>query len=659
MRFTMGGFRRVAAILAALAAPAVFAAPASAVNIGSPSLAYGPAGNTGSAKAVLQANFSAAIDQVSSDGYITDFGASFNCVDGTCGDVKLVVLRPTQSAGTWDVVTESPAVTPDGSLSSERFTLASKIRVQPGDKLGLELGQDTRVNYVGWPSTNVEMVTSATGFTTSTKSFESTANNQLAMYNATLEPLPPVNTTVTTTTNPVIASGTSTYDVTVAAPTAPSPSPAITGTVSLFVDSTPVAGCQNLPVVDDKASCDSVAPAQRTYRTVKATYSGDANYSAGTRTPLYQWVIERAQLTASATPNPVERSASITYGAEIANVMLASIGPADAPSYGTAAFFVDGQPVTGCGAQPVDQTGLPKCVTQAPPVVGSHTLEVVYSGDELRAPNAAETTFDVIGPGAKVSDAVAFGATPVDTTVTRTITLTSTGKVALSRVGAGITGAAFSIVSDGCATVKLPTGAACDVVVAYRPAAAGAHTGAVMFGESVATVALSGTGVAPAAPVAPVAPNPGATLDPKKKPTFTVTIPAGNGARASQAPTLALPLSCPAETECELDGRLTIDQSALASRKAKSAAATTTTVAKFSKLQVKAGGLKTVKLRLSPAFVKSAQKQGIRRIRATLTINTVLGSGEKITTRQRITILLPKAAKKKAAKQHVRPRFTG
>ena len=57
--------------------------------------------------------------------------------------------------------------------------------------------------------------------------------------------------------------------------------------------------------------------------------------------------------------------------------------------------------------------------------------------------------------------------------------------------------------------------------------------------------------------------------------------------------------------------------------------------------------------------MKSAQKRGIRRIKATLTVNTVLGSGERITTQQRVTVLLPKAAKKKQAAQKVRPRFTG
>jgi hypothetical protein len=268
----------------------------------------------------------------------------------------------------------------------------------------------------------------------------------------------------------------------------------------------------------------------------------------------------------------------------------------------------------------------------------------------------------VIGQGAQAPDAVSFGSIGVGATEARTVTLTGTGKAAIKISGAALTGdGPFAIVTDGCAAAKLDHGQTCDVVVGYRPAAAGAHTSTLVFGEHVASVALSGTAVAPAAPVAPTPtpPKPGATLDPEKKPTFTVTVPTGEGAKASSVPTLKLPLSCPATTECELDGKLTIEQSALTNAKVKASAASTTTVAKFSKVQVQAGGLKTVRLELSPAFVKSAQKRGIRRIRATLTINTVLGSGEKITTAQRITIVLPKAAKKKVAKQQVKPRFTG
>ena len=58
-------------------------------------------------------------------------------------------------------------------------------------------------------------------------------------------------------------------------------------------------------------------------------------------------------------------------------------------------------------------------------------------------------------------------------------------------------------------------------------------------------------------------------------------------------------------------------------------------------MQVEAGGLKTIKLKLSPKFVKSAQKRGIRKIKATLTINTVLGSGQRTTSQQQVTIVLP------------------
>jgi hypothetical protein len=185
---------------------------------------------------------------------------------------------------------------------------------------------------------------------------------------------------------------------------------------------------------------------------------------------------------------------------------------------------------------------------------------------------------------------------------------------------------------------------------------------------SASGVALTGSGVATPAPPAPPTPTPpmvdppkqpGGTLAPGTKPTLTVSVPnSGSNANASSVPVLSLPLSCPANEECLLNGNLKINTSTL-SRSARAAAAETKTVARFSRVEVEAGGLKTIKLKLSPAFVKSAQKRGIRKIKATLTINTVLGSGQRTTTQQQVTVLLPKAAKKKQAASKVRPRFTG
>jgi hypothetical protein len=661
MRFTLGGVRRAAAILtASLAVPAILAGSAAAQAVGIPDLSAHVDGNTGPAAAVLQNEYT-----VTSPGYINELGASYSCTDG-CGDIRLVVLRETSTPGDWEVVKRSEAITPSHTETWWRWPIA-KIKVKAGDKIGLDLTPGVSLNYTLAPEGS--LLLSSTDLAQPTKVFETTQLARQGIYFALMESLPSVKTKFADTAPETILAGTTaTYDVELSSPDAESPAPPITGTVSFSVEGTPLAGCQDVPVVDAKASCQDVAPAQQTYREITATYSGDENYVASKAAKLYQFVFEPASVQALVSPNPVERSANIGYGAEIANVQLESVGTAETDNYGTAAFFVDGQPVAGCATQPVNRDGLAKCLATAPDVVGPHTLKVVYSGDDLRGANSGQTTFDVIGAAAQVTDAVAFGSVGLGTTTPRTVTVTSTGKLALKPVAAALTGdGAFSLVTDGCAGTKLAHGATCDVVVAYSPTAAGTHTATLALGEGIGTVALAGTAVAPAPPVAPTptaTPTPppvpkAATIDPAKKPTFTVSVPAGSNAGAASVPTLKLPLACPANTECQLDGKLTIEESALAGRKVRASAAATKTVAKFSRVQVEAGGLKTVKLKLSKAFVKSAQQRGIRRIRATLTINTVLGTGEKLTTAQRITIVLPKAVKQQAAKPKVAPRFTG
>ncbi|MDA0185248.1 choice-of-anchor D domain-containing protein [Solirubrobacter phytolaccae] len=439
------------------------------------------------------------------------------------------------------------------------------------------------------------------------------------------------------------------------------------GTVTMKIAGAAIDGCTALPVVNGTATCTSPVFPTVDFKRIDVAYSGNSPYEPSNG---YTWlsIYGPASIEASVAPNVVDQRAAITYKANVVGAQLTSTGDVSVLSppqdLGTVAFFVDGVAVPACAAQPVSAQGLATCSTSAPAVKGAHKLKTSFSGVDGAGPASATAPFTVLAPEVTVA-ATDFGSLTVGATSSRTVTVTNTGDSALKFGTVAVTGP-FTVVGGTCVDAKLAAGATCTLELAFTPAAAGAHTGALTLnhnaGDGVTTVALSGTAVAAAAPVPPVSTPPAkpATLDPAKKPTFTVSVPSGDGAKASQVPTLKLPLSCPALTECELNGKLTIEQSALVNGKAKSSAAATTTVAKFSKVQVQAGGLKTVKLELSAAFIKSAQKKGIRRIRATLTINTVLGSGEKLTTAQRITIVIPKAAKQKvAAKQQVKPKFTG
>jgi len=467
----------------------------------------------------------------------------------------------------------------------------------------------------------------------------------------------PVNSTITynveVTSNPVHGVGPATMGP--------------TGTVTLSRFPVPIPGCVALPLVNGKASCQAPAGSVVDEFPVTATYSGDSHYESSDGAE-FVWVIAPATVVAKVAPNPVQRLAPIMYTSLVTGVNPGSVNASGGMDYGKVAFFVDGELVPGCTEQPVSHMGKATCETLAPPVGGGHVLTTAFSGYDYGGPNSASADFVVLAPVAQLPQTVDFASVTVGDAATRTVTLTNAGNSALHVNGAAIKVAGpFSVAADGCVEKALAPGETCDVTVAFRPGAAGAVDTKVGFhhdGEGTTGAVLTGTGVVPTPPVPPAPPvvdppkQPGGTLAPGAKPTLTVTIPSsGSNANASSVPVLSLPLSCPANEECLLNGNLKINTSTL-SRSARASAAETETVARFSRVQVEAGGLKTIKLKLSPKFVKSAQKRGIRKIKATLTINTVLGSGQRTTSQQQVTIVLPKAAKKKAA-QKVRPRFTG
>jgi len=447
------------------------------------------------------------------------------------------------------------------------------------------------------------------------------------------------------------------------------------GTITLKVAGVAIPGCEALPVVNGTVSCQSEVFDRVDYKRIDAAYSGGTAVDAVVYSPAngYTWIASYGPATVTASVNhpTVAQRAPITYKADVVGAQLTSVGDevrlADNPDYGTVAFFVDGAPVAGCATQPVSPQGVATCTTAAPAAVGAHTLKTDFSGVEYAGPNTSTAPFTVTGPVVTVSDAD-FGTVTVGETATRTVKVTNDGNAPLTidtlQLGDGPF--TYDMTATTCGGTVAP-GASCNVALIYTPTAAGTHNGTLTLNHNagVTTVALAGKAVAVAAPVstpvAPVstpAPPKGATIAPGEKTSFSVTVPTGTKAGAAAAPQLSLPLTCPADQECKLDGKLTIDTSTLVH--GAHASAVSTTVAKFSGVQVKAHGLKTVKLEISPAFIKQAQKKGIRRIKATLTINSVFGSGQKVTTRQQVVIVIPKAAKKVVKKvSQVKPSFTG
>ncbi len=163
---------------------------------------------------------------------------------------------------------------------------------------------------------------------------------------------------------------------------------------------------------------------------------------------------------------------------------------------------------------------------------------------------------------------------------------------------------------------------------------------------------------APAAPAAPAPTKPAETARAPPAIGASSPISAARPAAVSQSGSVSLPLVCPPGQPCAVSGTLTL---AITGGQARAAASTTRVLVRFSGIKVAAGKTKTLSLKLPASFVKAQQKKGVRKLRTTLTVNTTLGDGTRITRRQAVTLLIPRAraAQRAAPRQVERPSFTG
>ncbi|MDA0167007.1 Ig-like domain-containing protein [Solirubrobacter ginsenosidimutans] len=334
---------------------------------------------------------------------------------------------------------------------------------------------------------------------------------------------------------------------------------------------------------------------------------------------------------------------------------------------GTVSLTDGGTPITGCQSVPVT-AGEASCTTTLAGVAGNHFIGATYSGD-----SPFETSTGSVHFSAKAVTATAAG-TSVEGPFDPSAAIVYTAKVtpapnagfvsALAHANTGTV--AFSV--DGtaiaaCATRAVDTTSGLASCATTAPAdgldhvVKASYSGGTFYvasaGESPFKLNLPADPTPPAPPTpptppvtSPVAPPTGAVFAPGQ-PT---TLPAS----AASTPTVTVPVRCPAGDACEVEGTVTVSTS-IKPRAARAVqAAPTATVARFSRVHIAGGKVKKLKLRLDPAFVRKASKQGLRRVKGTLTIVTTLGGGQKVTTHQQVTIVLPKAKKQQAA-----PHFTG
>jgi hypothetical protein len=467
--------------------------------------------------------------------------------------------------------------------------------------------------------------------------------------------LPPTATTTTVTATPDQAKTGAPITYSVAVSPAPS-----SGTVTIYDNGVQVADCGALAITSGTATCATTASKDAGLHFINAMYSGGGAYQASNQI-AYVPVVAQTTTVATASPKLASPGETMTYTATVTprptQNGITSVGDVHACSAGcgnvtveTVDFAVDGQTVAGCTARKVNTlSGVATCTAAAPTAGGPHVLTVKYSGsqDDYLTASTGTGDFAVKSPAVTVSTgAVAFGSVTVGASGSATVTVTAGGTGDLQVGALGVSGP-FTVAANGCAT--LAPGASCVITLAFAPTTAGAATGNLTIDTDAGaqSVALTGSGVAPVTAVPPT----GATLPPNASTTFTATT------SSSGPSTVTVPLRCPNGVACTLDGTVVIATGDLTrSKTARAAAAETKTVARFSGVRVAAGKVKAIKLKLSPSFIKTAQKRGVRFIHAVLTVNTTFADGTQASRQERVTIRIPKAVKKKAA---VAPRFTG
>ncbi|MGA9670821.1 MAG: choice-of-anchor D domain-containing protein, partial [Terracidiphilus sp.] len=252
------------------------------------------------------------------------------------------------------------------------------------------------------------------------------------------------------------------------------------------------------------------APAAITYGTAlsgtqlnaSSTVAGTFSYS-----PAAGTVLTAGSRTLSVTFSPTDAT---DYKGVTATVTLTVKRATPVVSWTTPAAILYGTALSG--TQLDASSTIPGVFAYTPIAgtvlaVGSQTLSVTLTPtDTTDYANATKTVKLTVNQGISTlsinATTIAFGSTNINTPLTQSVTLTSTGTAAVTVNSATVTGAGFSVA--GCTfPATLTPGQAVTLSVEFDPTTAGAATGQLTVTStsstnSTATIALTGTGAAAA-----------------------------------------------------------------------------------------------------------------------------------------------------------------
>jgi hypothetical protein len=152
-------------------------------------------------------------------------------------------------------------------------------------------------------------------------------------------------------------------------PTAPS------GSVAFTANGGTITGCGAVPVNSvGMATCPTsslVAPSDA----IKATYSGDPNFTVAAPATMTQTVNAFAATLGLTSPGASNVNASVTFTAQLSGISFTPIAPS-----GVVNFTANGTTISGCGSVAVNASGAATCTTSSL-VAPSDAMKANYSGD--------------------------------------------------------------------------------------------------------------------------------------------------------------------------------------------------------------------------------------------------------------------------------------
>jgi hypothetical protein len=190
------------------------------------------------------------------------------------------------------------------------------------------------------------------------------------------------------------------------------------GKMAFAVDGTTVASCSANSVTSAGVATCAIQNMQVGSHTVTATYSGDANYTAGAPgSSAYVINALHPSFAIAASPGPtVSVGTPVTFTSTLSGVAFTPVVP-----NGTVAWTLNGTPVTGCTAVAITPSQTAPC-TMSNLVVPADTITATYSGDTNFIVAAAANFTESV---TQTSQTVTLSSSQTTTTVNHSVTLTA------------------------------------------------------------------------------------------------------------------------------------------------------------------------------------------------------------------------------------------